>query len=52
MNRSGKRVSGRPIVLGIIVFVIFFMVVSFILAYRLTPVAERWRSGYEPTTTQ
>lgn len=45
-----KRYSGRPIVYGIVVFVILFLIVGFVLAYRLTPVAERWRGGTEPTT--
>lgn len=48
MNRTVRRTPGRLIVFGIIAFVLGFLVVGFVLAYRLTPVAERWRSDFEP----
>ncbi|HJZ58677.1 MAG TPA: hypothetical protein VKE74_27290 [Gemmataceae bacterium] len=36
------RFPGRYIVVGMLVFVVLFLAVGLVLAYRLTPAAERF----------
>ncbi len=49
MNEPKKRFPGKYIVYGLIAFVTLFMITGFVLAYRLTPVAERWRESDHPS---
>ena len=44
------RFPGRYIVVGMLVFVALFLVVGFVLAYRLTPAAERFHEEAAPTS--
>jgi len=45
MNATAKRFPGKYIVIGLVAFVVLFLLTGFLLAYRLGPSADKWREG-------